>query len=313
MKGEKEITIANFNCVFGENSDIPMLKEFKRIIFPAFNYFEKRKSGRAEYFFYEIKLINSGDFGFYLVGKVVKRTNLEIKSEMKDENTLIEVDKTYGTAPFSEFILLLKNHRMLFAPNQAGSPSINEFKKLISHNIKAIISANHFEEDGKKFKFELDIFEMPSEIALTKELEETESIEYFRFEVAPLNNDIFDESDFESLSKEREETGSKKIIKKYENPSKMESIIPKIKKLYDMATYSIRIKKKDGNTKTIFNSTYKEKLTHYFPENRTDLENYEEAINLVYSDKRVSRLSKDNENVYNETFEVLESLKKWGE
>ena len=90
----------------------------------------------------------------------------------------------------------------------------------------------------------------------------------------------------------------------------MESIIPKIKKLYDMATYSIRIKKKDGNTKTIFNSTYKEKLTHYFPENRTDLEKYEEAINLVYSDKRVSRLSKDNENVYNETFEVLESLKK---
>ena len=43
----------------------------------------------------------------------------------------------------------------------------------------------------------------------------------------------------------------------------------------------------ERSTKTIFNSTYKEKLTHYFPENRTDLENYEEVV---------SKLKVDNSN-----------------
>ena len=37
MKGKKFIKAVNFNCVFGENNE-PMLKEFNRIVFPAFNF-----------------------------------------------------------------------------------------------------------------------------------------------------------------------------------------------------------------------------------------------------------------------------------
>ena len=50
---------------------------------------------------------------------------------MDNNNRLIEKDEHYSAAPYSAFVIYLKNHRMIFVQNQKGSPNIKNFSSVI--------------------------------------------------------------------------------------------------------------------------------------------------------------------------------------
>lgn len=309
MKGFKRIQTANFNCVFGIEKNIPLLTEFNKIVYPAFKLKEKKsnKANTTRIFFKDIKLYNS-DLGYCLYGKIVKDTILTANTQLDQKDNLLKVNKTLASAPYSEFILILKNHKLLFIPSQAGSPTLHVFKNLITHNIKKLIHRNDFREDNLLLKVDLEIYEIPEELKLKHKFEKIEAIDYFKFKVRPQNARLFDGDYFNNLEKERKEIGADTIEQKIVKPSKIEKIKKFILDLSDMAHYSIRMKEKDKDWETIKNSTYKKEIEYVFPEENSDEENIKEAIRLASYDRRISKIDSENDLVYNNSIDEIKNL-----
>ena len=94
MKQEnmKSSMVANFNLVFyGENgSEEPLLNYFDAIFMPALTAKYIKKAGDAEFFFTEINLEEARDGEYVLTGLIVKRTVLEVKSDVDENWDIIE-------------------------------------------------------------------------------------------------------------------------------------------------------------------------------------------------------------------------------
>ncbi|MBR8749970.1 hypothetical protein IX317_001650 [Fusobacterium sp. DD29] len=311
MKGKKFIKAVNFNCVFGENNE-PMLKEFNRIVFPAFKNGrqEKSRSIVKKLMFHEVKIFKS-ELGYCLYGKIIKDISLIIENQLDSKGNLIQVNKEVDSAPYSEFILILVNHKMLYIPSQPGSPTLSDFKSLIKHSMKNIIKVNDIREDKKLLKFELDIFEIPEEITLKNKLKSVEVVDYFKFQIKAQNSILFDDKYIANLENERKELGAKNIEQKIDKPTNLEKIKQTILTLKDMACYTLRAKFKDKEWETIKNSTYVKIIEYYFDESNSDNENIKEAVNQVAkAEKRLSEIDEHNKIVYNETEEQIKKLCK---
>ena len=131
---QKKANVANFNVVFLENDDeAPLLKYFESIVIPAFQSGIKKVTTDSEQFFMNVEVIEDEDKEYVLVGNIVKRMILEVKSDINAEGKLIEKDERYPSAPYSTFAIFLKNHRMFYALNQKGSPSLMSFSALTKY------------------------------------------------------------------------------------------------------------------------------------------------------------------------------------
>lgn len=310
MKGLKTIQAVNFNCVFG-NEEAPMLEEFKRIVFPAFKYGKKeyKNSIVKQFFFSEVKIFET-NLGYCLYGKIIKDINLVVKNILDDKGNLIDVDNKVPSAPYSEFILILKNHKMLFTPSQPGSPTLYDFKNLIKHSITKLIRANDFREDKKRLKFRLNIYEIPEEVKLEQKLKKFKEIEFFKFEIAPQNSRLFDDNYINNLEKERKEMGANKIQQVIVKPSYLERIKEIILSFKDMASYTLKGREKDKDWETINNSTYKKVIEYHFPEANSNDENIKIAINQVASsDRRIVEIDMENDLVYNKKIEEIKKMR----
>lgn len=121
---KKKISIANFNVVFFDGKEEKSLLDyFDTIFMPAINQNIVRRSGDSTYRLMEVKIMES-EKGYVLTGVLVKQTVLEIKSDLDESGNLIEKDEKIPTAPYSTFAIYLKNHRMIYAENQKGSPDL---------------------------------------------------------------------------------------------------------------------------------------------------------------------------------------------
>lgn len=310
MKGLKTIQAVNFNCVFGAD-EIPMLEEFKRIVFPAFKYGKKeyKNSIIKKFFFSETKIFET-NLGYCLYGKIIKDIDLVIKNKLDDEGNLIDVDDKVPSAPYSEFILILKNHKMLFTPSQQGSPTLSDFKNLIKYSMTKLIKANDFREDKKRLKFKLNIYEIPEEIKLEQKLNKFEEIDFFKFEIAPQNARLFDDNYISNLEQERKEMGANKIQQTVVKPSCLTRIKEVVLSFKDMASYTLKGKEKDKDWETINNSTYKKEIEYHFPEANSNDENIKIAINQVASqDRRIVEIDEENNWVYNNKIEEIKELR----
>ena len=87
---KKNAQIANFNVVFGDEEK-PMLDYFDTIIYPAFNSDITKKSDDNEFMFKNIEIASTKDV-YVLTGKIVKKTELEIKTDLNEKGELVEKD-----------------------------------------------------------------------------------------------------------------------------------------------------------------------------------------------------------------------------
>lgn len=192
----KRSMVANFNLVFfGENgSEEPLLNYFDTIVMPALTAKYIKKSGDSQYFFTQIGLEQSDDGEYVLKGLLVKRTVLEVKSDVDENWEVIEKDERYPSAPFSMFVIYLKNHRMLFVQNQKGSPTIRNFTSTVKDFLNRYVK-----KENKKLKEEneielpipiLNVVGIPMRKKLVESLAEVEKINELCLRFYPLNGDI---------------------------------------------------------------------------------------------------------------------------
>ena len=134
VRDERIMHLANFNITFGEE-EAPMLEYFEKIIFPAFTAKYKRgKEGEPRFYFTDVK-IKEIDGRYALVGNYIKDTKYEVYTTI-DKGKLVPNPSEIPTAPYSRFIILLENHRMVLVRNESQSPDIRSFQLTIKDFIK---------------------------------------------------------------------------------------------------------------------------------------------------------------------------------
>ena len=182
--------VANFNVVFG-NEEKPMLDYFDNIVYPAFmSGIIKSGNGEDDYFLHEIKLIENKKGDAALIGRIVKWTTLEVFSDLDEKGQLIEKDEHYSSAPYSTFIIYLRNHRMLFVPNQKGSPTLVNFRSTIAYILKNYVN-NYNSENEEKLPYALvNIVGVPSARSMEELLKTVKKINSLTLKFYPLNGDL---------------------------------------------------------------------------------------------------------------------------
>lgn len=310
MKGHKEFILANLNCVFGEsNKPEPMLNYFKDIVFPAFNL----ENTIREHFFYEISLKKYDEDKYYVYGKIVRNTTLEIDSIFDEETKeLHETNQRPSSAPYSEFILLLENHRLIFCKNQKkGSPRLSNFKQLLKSSLNKIIKKNNKSCDSGNEMPEINTFEvieLPKVESVNKIINNLEKISKFSLKVVELNNDILDDDFFEKLLEQKELSGSSSLEHTFNSPKNKEFVAEAINKSQGLMIFNLSAKDKNGESRNYTNNEFKEKMIMELPEHVDEQVNEVSVIRQAIVDPRMSKVSKENKAAYDNVLLDLESI-----
>lgn len=307
MKGEKVFTLANFNCVFEEEGgeSYPML-DFFDIIYEA-SFLDKRYSGL---FLYGVELIKTEDAGICLYGKIVKNTTLEVDSIFDErEQRLIETDEKYPASPYSEFILILQNHKLIFTPNQKGSPNLVNLSSVYKQNISQVLKKIGLEkEELQNLKLKLNITEIPKKAEILKELKNFEKISSFKLDFFELNND--DLSDFFDMADNfKKEIGSKEMKHEYKNPTNKDMVAEMIQKTEGKAEITLVANKQGEKSIPYKNEYFKEKKVIYLPEHEGIEANILKVVTEIITDVRMKKVSQENEESYKRALKKFDFFK----
>ena len=121
---------ANFNITYGPNEE-PMLSHFEDIIYPAFlsDYKRGKTDERPLFYMSDVKIKVIED-DYVLVGNYIKDTQYDVHTTIQD-GELVSTPSSVPTAPYSRFIIFLKNHRMILVRNESQSPDIRSFQATV--------------------------------------------------------------------------------------------------------------------------------------------------------------------------------------
>lgn len=230
MKEKKQAQIANFNVVIGDDEK-PMLDYFDTYIFPALTSDITRKETDTEYLLKEVEIATDKRNEYVVGGKIVKKTELEIKSDIDYAGKLIEKDEKHSSAPYSTFVIYLKNHRVVLVPNQKGSPSLASFRATIYYILFEY--RRRYNENAKECDKlpvpEVKIVGIPSVRSIGEILDGVQKVNELVLRFYPLNGDIDFSGMFETLTTDlRKTVGAKKgetILKSPKNTQGIAKIL----------------------------------------------------------------------------------------
>lgn len=301
---KKYAQIANFNVVFGKDEK-PMLTYFDSIIFPAFTSGITKISDMNEFLLTNIEVVRNQKGECILMGQFVKKTILEIKSDINAQGKLIEKDEQYSTAPYSSFAINLLNHRMIFIPNQKGSPSLANFRSAIKYIIKEFIKQqNKLLEEDKKLEFALiNIVGIPSMSTLREILENVEKINKLTLRFYPLNGDLDFEGVFGTITKEmREIVGSKNGEIVFKSPKSLAGVQEIIAEAAGTIDPVLQVTTKENSKATLRDNELSEKYEVDFKaemelgnEKELIIEQMSKIKNLNYTNEMHESIYKENE------------------
>lgn len=311
----KKSSVANFNLVFYGKDEEPLLAYFDSILMPALTSGIKREIGDAKYFLMNVGVEETEEGEYVLRGLIIKQTVLEVKSDLDENGKLIEKDEKYPTAPFSTFVIYLKNHRMLYVENQKGSPSLKNFKATMKYLLDTYVKKKMQDGDEELPIPILNVVGIPMHKRLQQALEEVEKINLLCLRFYPLNGDLDYSGLFGGISKDiRKAADCKNADLILKSPKNIEGVIN-------------IVEKSGGTVKPIFEVTYRDKKkgkkrTGKIKDDQIsesmdiDVEGEtleEEMRNIIKEGKTrpsITYTSKNNESIYEENkYKIIKFIK----
>ena len=286
---KKKIQVANFNVVFLEGmEEAPLLQYFDTIVMPALQSGIKRISGDTSYLFTDVKIIEDETEGYVLGGNIVKKTIIEIKSDLDSSGNLIEKDEKYPSAPYSTFAIFLKNHRMLYVQNQKGSPSIQSFSAVIKYVLaKYIRQYNKYEKENPLPYPIINIIGIPRKENLEDELKKVDRITRLTLKFYPLNGDLEFKGMFgEMLHDLRNNTGSKNGELVLKSPKSIQGVVNVIDESAATVKPIIEVVYPDKTKGKITDETFSEKMEMNFAG-----DNIQEIEEVVQKGKKIDTIN----------------------
>lgn len=253
---DKTMYFANFNITFGENES-PMLEYFEDIIFPAFTAdYVRGKPSEPQYFFRDVK-ISEIDDDYLLVGNYIKSTHYEVYTTIQN-NELIGKRSNIPTAPYSRFIIFLKNHRMVLVKNEPSSPDIRSFQLTFNTILKQYLRQQRRKTNDKnKYpQAKVNIVDIPSKENLEKQLENVSKIQRMQVRLFPLNNDLDASPVLDDIRTEMKKLGSSKSSIQFNSPKNKSGIYDFVDTSSGLASIQLFVTDTDGTTKKIENDKF---------------------------------------------------------
>lgn len=292
---KKYAQVANFNVVFGEDEK-PMLDYFDTVIYPAFTSDIKKVSDGNEYLFKNVEISEGIGNKYILTGQFVKKTILEIKSDINEEGELVEKDEKYSAAPYSSFAINLMNHRMIYVPNQKGSPTLANFRSSVKYVISNYIKEKNKEVDEKnKIEYALvNIVGIPSAKTMDNLLKNVEKINKLTLRFYPLNGDLDFSEVFGVITRDmREEVGSKNGEIVFKSPKSINGVKTVIEKAAGTIDPILQVTTKGKSKATLKDYELSEKYELEFNDN-SDLE--DESSQIINKMSTIDTLNYSNDS-----------------
>lgn len=292
---KKYAQVANFNVVFGEDEK-PMLDYFDIVIYPAFTSDIKKVSDGNEYLFKNVEISEGIGNKYILTGQFVKKTILEIKSDINEEGELVEKDEKYSAAPYSSFAINLMNHRMIYVPNQKGSPTLANFRSSVKYVISNYIKEKNKEVDEKnKIEYALvNIVGIPSAKTMDNLLKNVEKINKLTLRFYPLNGDLDFSEVFGVITRDmREEVGSKNGEIVFKSPKSINGVKTVIEKAAGTIDPILQVTTKGKSKATLKDYELSEKYELEFNDN-SDLE--DESSQIINKMSTIDTLNYSNDS-----------------
>lgn len=249
-------------------------------------------------------ILQAGDDDYVLTGYIVKKTVLERLSDLDSEGNLIELDDRYSAAPFSLFVIYLKNHRMIYIENQKGSPRLSSFRSTIKYIIDTYVREQNEERKlSNKPLLPLplvNVIGIPSRKNIENELKDVEKINTLTLKFFPLNGDgdINFSGVFGFLSKEtRSALGCKTGSVNFNSPKNKEGVINLLSEVEGTVEPVIKVTDKNNIKKTIKNERIAESMKMNIPGNNLK----EEISNSIIEGRKIDSIqyvSEENEHIY---------------
>lgn len=224
---------------------------------------------------------------------------------------LIDTDEKYRTSPFSEFILMLNNHKLLFIPGSKGHPRLSSFKSLLKNNINNIIKVNNrqsISENEFPPIYSFDVIEIPKSANVLEDIKKFEEIKSFSLEFIKLNPEPLSGL-LQNIDSIRERCGSNSSTYTMKNPKNKEVIAEIIQESNGLANFSMKAKKQeDVEIREYKNDNFKEVRELILPEHESLDNNINLVINDSFNDQRINSAPKAEKNLYKRAIEKLKAL-----
>ena len=305
---EKNMQFANFNITFGED-DAPMLEHFSDIIFPAFsgNYIRGKRDSVPRYSFGGIQ-IKEIDNEYIMVGNYIKETQYKVVTTVQ-EGVLASTPADIPTAPYSRFVVFLKNHRMILVRNETASPDIRSFQATVREILNQYIrDVNRERDQNNKLPIAIaHIVDIPLKDSIADVLKNVNKVSWFKLRFFPLNNDLDPTPLAQHIREKMGKAGSKTANIVFNSPGSKKGISEMIAETGGMAVASLQIVDNDGEKRRIkegsFSSTAK---IEYDGNIRPNGDEY--LISQAKKDGIIANISPENARLYEQTKDYLKTL-----
>lgn len=339
----KICTIANFNCTFKvDNSIKPMLEYFETIIFPAFKDLSLKRIARkkrrdiAHYFFYDVNLIEISSGEYALIGKHVKRAFLDIQQDITPENGIVPINEIKPSAPYSTFILLLKNHRLIYFKDQdQGSPNINSFTTTVNEIVEDYVrkQRNNLLNELKRNKFiyndihykkikdftdqvlnikfpipEINIVPIESTKLVEEKFNSLNKIKEFTLYIYKPNAEFIYDDYVNSVIEYAEKIGTDKIQQTSKNPDNIIAIKNTIINSAGKVDFHIKAIDQNNAALDLKPDNVSEKIPVKINEHSTDAAKSKEVYEKLSSHKEIIESNEENKQNYIEKIPIFKKI-----
>lgn len=295
---EKIMHFANFNITYG-SSEEPMLNHFEDIIFPAFTSGIKRgKTDEYPAFYLDGVYVEEIEDQLVLVGNYIKDMQYDIHTTVQD-GKLISSPAEVPTAPYSRFIIFLRNHRMVLVRNETQSPDIRSFQATVRSVLHKYISDTNRERDtNDKLPHALvNIVDIPLSEDIDEILKSVSKINWIRFRFFPLNNDFNPNPIMDNFKELMKTVGSKHANMELRSPDSKGEIKSLLVSSSGLAIPSLQVIDSTGNKTKIEESKFTSNKKIRFGRDITPSDD-EYIINQASKDRIISEASVGNNALY---------------
>lgn len=312
---KKQTQIANFNVVFGEDES-PMLDYFNSIIFPAMTSGIEKISNDDIFLFMNVHILKNYVGTYIPTGILVKKTVLEIKSDLNEHGELIEKDEKHSAAPYSSFAINLLNHRMIFMPNQKGSPTIATFRSTIRYVIETFIERENQQcnQEHKLPNAEINVVGIPSARSLGELLDNVQKINSLTLRFYPLNGDIDFSEAFGILANDmRNEVGSKNGEIVFKSPKSIHGVKNILEKAAGTISPILKVVTKSGSKAILKDFELSEKYELDIDDSADYKSEETQLINKMSSIDALAFSNAKHDEIYKRNLDKIDSTNRSGD
>lgn len=295
----KTVYYANFNITFGKENE-PMLNHFIDIIYPAFQagFIRGNKEEKPNFYFTNVKLTEI-DNDIVLVGNYIKDDKISVYTTVHAQQ-LVASPNEVETAPYSRFIVFLRNHRMVLVKNESNSPDIRSFQSTVRMFLKRYVRS----ENKKKTVIQklplpnINIVAIPLQEDVFSAFKSVKKILFLNFRFFPLNNDLNPYAMEQNINQMMQDIDCKTANMRFNSPKSKAQVAGIMTRSQGLAEVTARVENGDGTKSSITNSKIRSnKKINY----NGNLQEKDDAyiISLVKNSPAISIVSKENDSLYN--------------